>query len=190
MSSAGYEPPIPEIRRLQTFALDRTATTILSLILQSCLFLVCHVDILQIQYNAVYLLRVSRAQTMYPSRFIILNCGKRPVYFTHFIFMRYPTPYISPFLGAIKLLSEAFTAVYILSKKTNSNFSRINNVGGRNADVHRMTAACWELHGMMKGFLGVIAKLRKGTVNFVVSVCPSAWNNWARTGRTFMKFDI
>jgi len=23
-----------------------------------------------------------------------------------------------------------------------------------------------------------------------MSVCPPAWNNWARNGRTFMKFDI
>jgi hypothetical protein len=38
--------------------------------------------------------------------------------------------------------------------------------------------------------LGAYAKLRKTTVSFVMSVCPSAWNSWAPTGRIFMKFDI
>jgi hypothetical protein len=36
--------------------------------------------------------------------------------------------------------------------------------------------------------------LRKATISFVMSVCPSvrlsAWNNSAATGRIFMKFDI
>ena len=31
--------------------------------------------------------------------------------------------------------------------------------------------------------------LRKDTITFM-SVCPSAWNNPAPTGRIFMKFDI
>ena len=43
-------------------------------------------------------------------------------------------------------------------------------------------------------FLGAFAKLRKATVSFVMSVCPSvlpsAWNNSASTGRIFMKFYI
>ena len=38
--------------------------------------------------------------------------------------------------------------------------------------------------------LGAFIKLRRATVSFVMSVCPPAWNNWARNGRTFMKFDI
>jgi hypothetical protein len=38
--------------------------------------------------------------------------------------------------------------------------------------------------------LGAFAKLRKATISFVISVCPSKWNNSARTGRIFMKFDI
>ena len=36
--------------------------------------------------------------------------------------------------------------------------------------------------------LGAFAKFRKSTVGFVVSVCPSVWNNSAPTGRIFMKF--
>ena len=43
-------------------------------------------------------------------------------------------------------------------------------------------------------FLGTFAKLRIATISFFVSVCPSvclsAWNNSAPTGRLFMKFDI
>jgi hypothetical protein len=37
-------------------------------------------------------------------------------------------------------------------------------------------------------FFGAFAKLRKATVSFVTSVCPSVCNNWAPTGRIFMKF--
>jgi hypothetical protein len=38
--------------------------------------------------------------------------------------------------------------------------------------------------------IGAFEKLRKVTISFVMSVCPSEWNNWAFTGRIFMKFDI
>jgi hypothetical protein len=41
-------------------------------------------------------------------------------------------------------------------------------------------------------FVGAFAILRKATINFVMSVYlsvrPSAWNNSAHTGRTFIKF--
>jgi hypothetical protein len=36
----------------------------------------------------------------------------------------------------------------------------------------------------------MFAKLPKVTVSFVLSVCPSTWNNLAATGRIFMKFYI
>jgi hypothetical protein len=39
-------------------------------------------------------------------------------------------------------------------------------------------------------FLGEFRKLRKATISFVMSICPSAWNNSAPTGRIFMKLDI
>jgi hypothetical protein len=39
-------------------------------------------------------------------------------------------------------------------------------------------------------FLGAFANLRKATDSFVMSVCPSAWNNSAFTGRVLSKFDI
>ena len=39
-------------------------------------------------------------------------------------------------------------------------------------------------------FLGTFAELRKDTVSFVMSVCPSAWNNSAPIGRIFMKFEV
>ena len=42
--------------------------------------------------------------------------------------------------------------------------------------------------------LGAFAKLRKTTISFVMSVCPSlrpsAWNNSAPAGRFFIKFSI
>jgi hypothetical protein len=34
------------------------------------------------------------------------------------------------------------------------------------------------------------AKLRKTSSSFVISVCPSAWNSSAPSGRILMKFDI
>jgi len=43
-------------------------------------------------------------------------------------------------------------------------------------------------------FVDEIAKLRKATISFIMSVCvsvrPSAWNNSASTGGILMKFDI
>jgi hypothetical protein len=38
-------------------------------------------------------------------------------------------------------------------------------------------------------FLDAIAKLRKSTISIVMSVRPSAWNNWAPTERIFMEYD-
>jgi len=43
------------------------------------------------------------------------------------------------------------------------------------------------LCGQNVEFLDAFAKLRKATVSFVMSVCPSAWNNPAPTGRIFRK---
>ena len=37
-------------------------------------------------------------------------------------------------------------------------------------------------------FLDAIAKLRNASISFVVSVCPSVWNNSASTGRNWIKF--
>ena len=39
-------------------------------------------------------------------------------------------------------------------------------------------------------FVGAFANFRKATVSFVMSVCQSAWNNSAPTGRILVKFDI
>ena len=39
-------------------------------------------------------------------------------------------------------------------------------------------------------FLCAFAKLRKATVSFDMSVCPSAWDNSPPTARIAMKFDI
>jgi len=38
-------------------------------------------------------------------------------------------------------------------------------------------------------WFGALADFRKATTSFVTSVCPSAWNNSAPTGRIFMKFE-
>ena len=44
------------------------------------------------------------------------------------------------------------------------------------------------IHGLLQ-FLCALVKLRKATISFVMSVCPSTWNNLAPTRGTFKKFD-
>jgi hypothetical protein len=39
-------------------------------------------------------------------------------------------------------------------------------------------------------FLGAFAKLRKVIIKFVMSVCPSAWNNSSPNARVLIKLDI
>ena len=38
--------------------------------------------------------------------------------------------------------------------------------------------------------VGALAKSRKTTITFAMSVCPSAWNNSTPTGRILIKLDI
>jgi hypothetical protein len=45
-------------------------------------------------------------------------------------------------------------------------------------------------YGQNVEFLGAIAKFRKATVSFFMSVRPTAWNNSAPTRRTLIEFDI
>ena len=52
------------------------------------------------------------------------------------------------------------------------------------------TFSWWHWRKRPEYFLGAFSKFRRATVTFVVSVCQSAWNNSAATGRRFMKFDI
>ena len=42
----------------------------------------------------------------------------------------------------------------------------------------------------MWSFLGAFTKLRKATTSFVMTVCPSAWNNSVPIGWIFMKLDV
>jgi hypothetical protein len=67
--------------------------------------------------------------------------------------------------------------------------NRMIAVGNEFAAKHVNT-----LCGQNVDFVGAFAKLRKGTISFVMSirpfVCPSAWNNSAPAGRIFMKFGI
>jgi hypothetical protein len=43
---------------------------------------------------------------------------------------------------------------------------------------------------MASEFFGRIPELWKANISFIMSVRPSAWNNFAATRRIFMKFDI
>jgi len=42
--------------------------------------------------------------------------------------------------------------------------------------------------------LGAFIKMRKASIRLIISVClsvpPSAWNNWAPTGRIVVKLDV
>jgi len=38
--------------------------------------------------------------------------------------------------------------------------------------------------------VGAFAKMRKTAISFIVSVCPSKWNNSTPSGRIFVKFYI
>jgi len=49
---------------------------------------------------------------------------------------------------------------------------------------------CFYFKVLLLQFLGMFEKLRKATISFVMSICPSAWNNPAPTRQIFMKFDI
>ena len=57
----------------------------------------------------------------------------------------------------------------------------------------RAKAVCVLMKRAFFGLLGAFAKLRKTNISFVMSVrpsvCLSAWNNSAPTGRTVMKLD-
>ena len=44
--------------------------------------------------------------------------------------------------------------------------------------------------GMVTVNLGALEKLEKATIRFIMSVCPSAWNNLVPAGGILMKFDI
>ena len=46
------------------------------------------------------------------------------------------------------------------------------------------------LCGQNVQLLGAFAKLRKANNSFLMSICLSAWNKSATTGRIWMKFDI
>ena len=45
-------------------------------------------------------------------------------------------------------------------------------------------------HALQNVLLGDFAILRKATISFVMSVCPSAWNNSTPNARISIKFDI
>ena len=51
-----------------------------------------------------------------------------------------------------------------------------------------------QIYSITDALSGVVTKLRKSTLSFVISVCLtvhlSAWNNSTPTGQIFMKFDI
>jgi hypothetical protein len=47
-----------------------------------------------------------------------------------------------------------------------------------------------KMEGIRLLLFGAFAKLWKATISFVMSVCPSTWNNSAPTGRIFIKFDM
>ena len=68
------------------------------------------------------------------------------------------------------------------------------SVGINKMDRRKMHRLCSSICGFVSPFLGAFVKFRTATISFVMSVrpsvCLSAWNNSAPTGRILMKFDI
>jgi len=57
--------------------------------------------------------------------------------------------------------------------------------------LSRNLTVCHSMNVEIGHIFGAFAKLRRATVSFVMSVCPSVrWNNSARNGRISMKFYI
>jgi hypothetical protein len=63
---------------------------------------------------------------------------------------------------------------------------------GRTKEIWRKTlakiAVCWD-YLLTDLLLGALAKSRKATISFVMSVCPSTWNKSPPLEGFFVKFD-
>jgi len=94
--------------------------------------------------------------------------------------------------GIVGLLSLTMKIKTLLSFEKPVTFqqSTRRNMPERQSHVLAIAPKISPRPQLHKSFLGAFAKLRKATINFVMSVCPSAWNNSAPTGRVFVKFDI
>ena len=107
------------------------------------------------------------------------------------------------FEGTVFFFVNTFVLIIPVSATWRSSVKMIQN--SKTKESFQRKSQCWRAEisrkEQYKGnnwrllfFLFALAKLRKATIRFVVSVCPSvrpsAWNNSAPTGRIFMKFDI
>jgi len=65
----------------------------------------------------------------------------------------------------------------------------VNAAKGNNRCLFRDTYKSHKLHsvGRKLNSLDAFVKLRRTTIRFILSACPSTWNNWAPTERIFMK---
>jgi hypothetical protein len=84
------------------------------------------------------------------------------------------------------------TSVFACSSSSHSYRSHCQQYG---TCVRHRSVSCYvrgvaAYRRVASSFLGELAKLRKATIGFVMSVRPSAWNNSAPTRRIFTKFDI
>ena len=83
--------------------------------------------------------------------------------------------------------------VYLNNTANSVPVRRMHSWGKKSLLTVRTVQNVSTLRGKTR-FVGAFEKLRKTTVSFVMSVClsvcPSAWNNSAPSGRIFMKFDI
>ena len=55
--------------------------------------------------------------------------------------------------------------------------------------MHHTFVGCKSMFLPMHFVFGRVRKFAEKTLSFVMSVCPSAWNNSAPTGRIFVKFN-
>jgi hypothetical protein len=71
-------------------------------------------------------------------------------------------------------------------------FSCFMGVSASDRRMHDVTwTAFWQrpFCHFAPSILGAFAKFRKANIKFILSVYPSAWNNFAPTGRIFMKLE-
>jgi hypothetical protein len=91
------------------------------------------------------------------------------------------------------LLSNESPSSWLLSNASSSSQFQVKydrHTNNYNCSIYLYNFQFMHASGQDGPVLCAFAKLLKTTISFVMSVCPSVWDNSAPTGRIFMKFGI